>query len=96
MSGELFGADFDAQHRLSSLNPVTISQIGFLNFLPVNISSIERAEVAQEATGRSNFQDAMITREVPVIGQAEMRRLTSSDQKSVVLLEDKAAPAVWA
>jgi hypothetical protein len=38
----------------------------------------------------------MITRKIPVVWQAEMRRIASPDEKGVVLIKDKAAPGVRA
>ena len=40
---KLVGADFNQQDGLPALNSVPISQIGFLNLLPVDVSSVERA-----------------------------------------------------
>src|SRR5204863_10071717 len=92
----LIGCDFDGQDSLPALNALAVSQISFLNFLPVDVSSVERAEVAQEGARRSDFKYALVTREISVVGQAEMRRLSTPDKERVVLVEDETASGMRA
>ena len=52
------------------------------------------AEVAEETVRRSDFQQAMMTREEFVVGQAEVRFVASADQEGVGLGEAKDAALI--
>src|SRR6185436_20656847 len=86
--------NFDLQNGLSTLNPIAAAQVGLRHALSVHKSSVGRSQIAQEATWRRNFQQAMMTREELILRQVEMRGIATTDQEGVVLIESELAAGV--
>jgi hypothetical protein len=64
--------------------------------MTIEKSSVRRSEVTQVRVRRVHLEQAVITREVAIVRQAEMRVRIATDQKRVVLSEGKDAAFVRA
>src|SRR5205085_642282 len=87
--------DFYGEHGLAALYAVAVSEVCLLNLLPVDVSSVGRAKIAQVTTGRRNLKQAMVTRKKSIFGQTQVRRIATPYQERIVLIEDETSPGVW-
>jgi hypothetical protein len=88
--------DFYGEHGLAALYVVAVSEISFLNLLPIDVSPVCRAKIAQVTARRRNLKQAMVTREESIFRQAQVRRVATPYQERIVLIEDETPPGVWA
>src|SRR5262245_14730637 len=64
--------------------------------MTVEKRSVRRSKIAQIRMRRIHFQQAVMTREIPVVRQTEVSIRTAADQKAIVLCKRKDAAFVWA
>ena len=89
-------ADFNQQYCFAALDLRAILEKRLGNSLAVYKRAIGRTKVTQETARRLNFQQAMVAREKAIIRQAQLRGITATDEKSIVLVKGEGAPGVRA
>ena len=77
--------NFHDENRLATLNSIAITQGRVLHAMTVEKRTVRRSEIAQVGVGRVHLEQAMMTREVAILGQVEMGLGTAPNQKAVVL-----------
>jgi len=69
------------------LYTIAVFQVRRIDPKTINKCSVCRAEISQKCLWRSDLDNAVMARKETVVGQTELRILTSADHERVVLFE---------
>ena len=95
-SALLLDLHIDFENGLAALKPIAALQKNFLNSVAVDESAVSRAQVAQETTRRRDFEQTMMAGKEAIFRKVKVGVFAASDQKRVVLIENKLLPVVRA